>query len=98
MHLNKYSECNLTGLKYISEIWSLIGCSTNRPVDAPELNIQLDTEVDRLAKEPGWCVSLDASLMDMWMYTDTVVITFDAQQTDMMMHSDSVNLLLPGQC
>ena len=51
-------------------------CSTNGPVDAFELNIQLDTEADGLAKEPGWCVSLDAPQMDMSMHMDTVVNHF----------------------
>ena len=69
------------------------------PVDAPELNIQLDTKEDRLAKEPGWCVSLDAPKMDMWMHTDTVIITLDAQQMDMLIHSDSVKFCCyQGQC
>ena len=62
-------------------------------MDALELNIQMDTEADGLAKEPGWCVSLDAPQMDMWMHMETVVITLDAQQMDILMHSDSVKII-----
>ena len=56
----------------------------------------MDTEADRLAKEPGWHVGLDAPQTDMWMHTDTVVITLDAQQTDMLMHSDSGKIIITG--
>ena len=89
---------------YISEKWGSVECSTNGPEDALELNIQLYTKEDGLAKEPGWCISLDAPQMDMWMHMDTVVNHFgcsadghaDTQWLCLMLllHMDSVDVIV----